>query len=145
MRALIPTQIRVLQEIIYLLESGNSVRESILIVMDQFDRDEFIDLMQLWMKQKEVGLNEFTISGLTSSSINRKIFSLLDRGLNGESILKYLKTLELEAREQVQIERDKSLAKLPIKLLVPLILLIFPAYLIVLLVPVLSELSDLLK
>jgi type II secretory pathway component PulF len=145
MKSLIPTQIRVLQEIIYLLESGKSVRESILILIDQFDRDQFIDVMQLWMKQKEVGLNDVNISGLTSSSINRKIFSLLDRGLNGESILRYLKTLELESREQVQIERDKSLAKLPIKLLVPLILLIFPAYLIVLLVPILSEFSFLLK
>jgi len=145
MKHLIPPQISTLQDLIYLLESGYSLRDSLLQILESNTKDDFILKIQIWIKQHDAGLSSEDFVQILTSSIDRQIFSLLERGLKGEPILKYLIQLEQEIQELVQIKRDKNLAMLPIKLLIPLTLMIFPAYLIVLLVPLLSELGSLLK
>jgi hypothetical protein len=145
MRQLIPYQLGILQDLIYLLESGYSLRDSLLQILESNPKNEFILKIQLWIKQHDAGLGFEDFAQILTSPIDRKIFSLLERGLIGEPILKYLIQLEHEIQELIRIKRDRNLAVLPIKLLIPLILMIFPAYLIVLLIPILSELGSLLK
>jgi len=141
----IPIQIGFLQEVIYLIESGRSVREAVLMIQSQSKRSHFINLLSIWMKQKEVGVCNRDFINALESALNRKIFSLLERGVEGESILKYLFILEAEAQEQLQIKRDKQMALLTTKLLIPLLFFIFPAYLILLIVPLMSDLTKLLE
>ena len=146
MKSLVPSQIQILQDLIYHLESGNSLRDSVITILAQ-DRNEdpFVQKMKIWIKQNEAGLSISDFLIVLKSASDRQIFALLERGIRGEPVLKYLIQLEQELQEQIRIARDRSLAMLPLYLLLPLLLMIFPAYLIVLLVPLLSEFGALLK
>jgi hypothetical protein len=150
---LIPLQILFLQELIYSLESGLSLRDSLLKYIQEEKnssykektRDPFFLKIQIWVKQQESGLAMEDWLQTLKSPVDRQIFGFLYRGIKGESILNHLRIFESELQQRVSLKREQSLSLLSTKLLLPLILLIFPAYLIMLLGPILSEFHNLFK
>lgn len=70
----------------------------------------------------------------------RNILSVLQRGLEGEPILPILKELEQDLVERSEAEIEEFTQKLTLRSLLPLLLLVFPGYLILLLGPTLESL-----
>lgn len=67
------------------------------------------------------------------------LFNLLLASIQGASILEPLEALEREMRQESRQQLEAHLGKLPFQLLVPLLLFQFPAFLILILGPLLSQ------
>jgi hypothetical protein len=64
---------------------------------------------------------------------------LLLFGVRGESVLPRLREMEIEIRRQCDHEMDVFISRLPLFMLGPVLLLLFPAFLILLLGPLLDQ------
>lgn len=69
------------------------------------------------------------------SAHQRVLFDLLYQSVQGKSIFEPIQSLEQEMREASISELDTHLGKLPYKLMIPLLLLQFPALLLLILGP----------
>lgn len=72
----------------------------------------------------------------------RLFIELVERGCSGQPTLEALRGLEDEVEKAAQAELDAHLASLPFKVLIPLLIFQFPAYLVLLLGPVLRDLAE---
>ena len=75
------------------------------------------------------------------SPFRRALFQVLWRGLKGEPILPALKVLRVEMTAACELELQNYYSRLPLVCLVPLLFFIFPAFMILLMGPVLSQLD----
>lgn len=120
------------------LESGDSTRTAVRAYLaknhDEASRELSIWLAQIENPQKSSPFHE-------NKSINRRedLFQLIFRGLQGQSILPQLVLMEEESCESAKIEIEVFSAALPIKALFPLLLLQFPALLLLLFGPLLRQ------
>ncbi len=77
----------------------------------------------------------------TENLIYRKaLLELIEAGLKGEPVLNQLKELESEILKACDADIEKFVAGLPIRTMIPLMLIQFPAFLLLLLGPLVSEL-----
>lgn len=74
------------------------------------------------------------------SSYQKALFALLERGLSGQPILEALQALESETLRAASSELDTHVGRLPFLSMVPLFTFQFPAYLILLIGPIFSQL-----
>lgn len=120
------------------LESGDSVRSAVRSYLSK-NQDETSRELSLWLAQIENP--QKNSPGLLQSiqGIQHDLFQLIFRGLRGESILPQLVLMEEEACEAAKIEIEAFSATLPIKALIPLLLLQFPALLLLLFGPLLRQ------
>lgn len=118
------------------IERGRSIREALRRYLNETD-DEFSKIVAVWQVRMEQGL-DFNYAGV-SSTARRGLLMLLARGLRGEPILQHLLRLEGEIVESCQDEIQSTLQKLPFILMLPLLLLQFPAFLILLFGPFLEN------
>jgi hypothetical protein len=66
----------------------------------------------------------------------------VERGCNGQPVIEYLEGLEKEIDFASHAELDLHISTLQFKALIPLLLFQFPAYLVLLLGPLLRELQN---
>lgn len=97
-------------------------------------------LVGQWIAAREAGKNPDILLNQVKSPQRQVLLRLMDRGLQGDSIYATLQQLEGEVQEAVRGEIDTYVATLPIKMLIPLLLLQFPAFLILLFGPLLGDL-----
>ena len=71
----------------------------------------------------------------------RALWDLVDRGLAGEPISSALLALHDEVARAARAELELHVATLPFKMLIPLLLFQFPAHLLLLLGPMLRDLT----
>lgn len=116
------------------MEQGESLRTAIKCFVQEHQTDFHPQLLQL-LAQGEVKTQ-------ISSPLRSTLYALLARGLAGESILPALSSLEREIKENCEDQIQKFVGALPIRLLIPLLLFQFPAFLILLLGPLVSNLVD---
>ncbi len=77
----------------------------------------------------------------TNERIYRKAFlELVEAGLKGEPILSPLKELEAELLKACHADIEKFVGGLPMRTMIPLMLIQFPAFLLLLLGPIVGEL-----
>lgn len=76
-----------------------------------------------------------------TSPHRRILLGLLERGLRGEAISSALKDFESEVVQACRSDMDRHLALLPFKMMIPLMLLIFPSLMLLLFGPFLDALS----
>ena len=76
-----------------------------------------------------------------SSPCREALFSVIQSGLAGQSVHTALIRLEQEILSLCYIEMDKTLQKIPFQLMWPMLFMQFPAYLILLLGPLLDHLT----
>ncbi len=120
------------------LEKGQSTRQGLLIYLKS-DQDHFSEKVTKWYALFQQGLSTSEIIRQISSPHRRILLQLLQRGLAGESIYNPLCQLEIEIVEACHEEIACKMAQLPLVLLVPLLLLQFPAILMLLFGPLLQN------
>ncbi len=120
------------------IESGQSVRSGVLGFV-RSERSDFAKNVSKWLGCLDQGLSTSFLISAQRSQYRRGLLELLERGMRGESVYVYLCQLEQETIEACQDEIDRKLAKLPFLLLAPLLLLQFPAFLILLFGPLLDN------
>lgn len=120
------------------IETGQSVRSGVLGFV-RGERTTFAKDVSKWLASLDQGLSTASLLSAHSSQYRRSLLELLERGLRGESIYVYICQLEQETIEACQDEINRKLAKLPFLLLCPLLLLQFPAFLMLLFGPLLDN------
>lgn len=120
------------------IEAGNSVRSGIQAYL-RSDRSDFAIVTAQWLSLRDQGIEASRIFQSQKSQYRRSLLELLERGLCGEGIYVYLCQLEVETMEACQDEISRKLSKLPFLLMGPLLLLQFPAFLLLLFGPLLDN------
>ncbi len=94
----------------------------------------------LWLKWFEHSQNN-DMEPNFESNILQSYFEILKEGLRGVPILEKLRDFEGEISESLELELQKAHNKLPYMLMIPLMLFIFPAFLVLILGPILKTVA----
>jgi hypothetical protein len=121
------------------IESGDSIRISVQKYLLSED-DDFARLVATWLARRDHGQSLGNALHELKSPFRQSAMLLLECGLKGESIYQQVLQLEEEILEASTSELDTFISVLPIKMLIPLLLLQFPAFLLVLFGPLLEQL-----
>lgn len=122
------------------LENGSSVRTGLLNFLKN-NRSDFSSLVSSWMLLIDQEQN----AGDLLKSLHpcrRALLVLLEKGLRGLPVLGALNDLEREIVQSCEQEIEERVQKLPVLLLLPVLFLMFPAYLLLLLGPILLEILN---
>jgi hypothetical protein len=132
------------------MERGESVRQGLMKSLHRpaqpythSNTDEFSALVSAWFARHEQGISASTVRAKIKSPYRRNLLDLIERGLKGEPILQPLRNLEIEMIQACHEELERRILMLPMKALIPLLFLQFPALAILFLCPFLSRLSQL--
>lgn len=120
-------------------EGGESVRVGLRRYAG--GRDLFAQQCGRWLLLFEKGGDPSIVMREIRSPYRRILFGLLERGLRGEPISAALRDVEADIIQACRLEMDRHLALLPFRLMIPLLLLIFPALMLLLFGPFLDALS----
>lgn len=120
------------------LERGHSVKNGLSEFIKESSSPWVLEVSQ-WMSLLQQGLSADTVLRQQISNHRRILLKTLERGLKGESIYQTLNNLEEEIVLACEVSLAQSLGRLPFLLLMPLLLLQMPAFLLLLLGPLLSE------
>lgn len=126
--------LRLLQEIRYAVESGESVRTGLKRYLSG-PSDDFSGKVRIWMDLLDRGCVTDAWRGSLESPSQRQILSLLEKGLGGQPVLPALVSLDEEFQELALHDLESHLASLPFKMMLPLLFFLFPAFLLLLLGP----------
>ncbi len=119
------------------IENSESIKSGIINYL-QNSSGSFVSEVACWLRLQEQ--EKINIVGVPSSTIYRQsLLSLLEQGLKGQSIYKQLINLEDEMVQACEQDLEKFVAQLPFKVLPALMLLQFPAFLMVLLGPLVKH------
>jgi hypothetical protein len=120
------------------IEQGIPVKEGLL----RFCRSHHLNICKdlftlLTLIDQSRDLSEFYSRQKTQ--YRRSLLDLFARGIHGESIYQQVLTLEAELTEICYDDINRHVAQLPVKMLIPLLFLIFPAYFVLLLGPIVQN------
>jgi hypothetical protein len=118
------------------LESGTSVRLAVKNYLLKHQNDFAADLVS-WFENTQ---REQKRPSNAKNPHRQALFDVLDLALQGGSVLPHLYELENEFKFACEQNLEDHLAKLPYKLMIPLLLFQFPAFLVLILGPLLSQL-----
>lgn len=136
---LVPPLLLATREIRFNLLAGRALKDSVGVYL-RSHHDEFaLRLNELWCLklQGESEIAESTLPGHRS----RALWELLERGLLGEPILEPLQHLENDIEAAATADLETHIATLPFKALIPLLFFQFPAFVILLIGPLLRDLE----
>lgn len=122
------------------LKSGQSIVE----IMDSWEpgNSDFDQDVSYWWTLYSVNPgNQYSLK----TDYRRILQSILVVGLDGGSILATLDVLEVDLKQRIEQDRLDYNEKLKFHLMLPLLLLVFPALLIMMLGPTLSEIVGVLS
>lgn len=120
------------------LEKGQTVRQGTVLFMKQAPA-EFSDVVAKWHSLLQQGLpTKILLQGIPSMH-RRVLLQIMERGIKGESIYNHLCQLEIEIIEACHDEIGHKLARLPFLLMIPLLLMQFPAILLLLFGPLMQN------
>lgn len=124
----------------YGLEKGDSFKTSVKLYLNEEKNCDWAQLVRQWILLKEQNRSTNDVLKPIKSSYRRELFFLMDKGWRGEPIYQLLCQLEEETLEACEDEINEFMLTLPVKSLAPLLLFQFPAFLILLMAPLLSAL-----
>jgi hypothetical protein len=141
MENLTPPVLEAVRELHWRIASGHSMREALRLYLDVCTSPFAQTLREWWTlrAQDKVGKNE---RQAFTTHLQRAVLEVIERGIGGQPTLEHLKTLEQEIELAAQAELEAHIGALPFKVLLPLLFFQFPAYLILLLGPLLRDLSS---
>jgi hypothetical protein len=122
----------------FAIESGESLRS---FLREKAADPSFLlrrDLLIL-LHNVENGQSLANMTFATQNQYTLSLFQLLAMGMYGEPIVARLRELEVEIRLSCDEQIDLYISALPLKGLVPLLFLQFPAFLLLLFGPILNE------
>ncbi|MBX2995487.1 MAG: hypothetical protein KF681_11720 [Bdellovibrionaceae bacterium] len=129
---------RLLQTVRYSMEGGESVRMGLVAYL-RLEPDSLSETVRQWLHLFERGASTEMFLQSLESPARRNLLLLLEKGLLGEPILQNLTLLGDELQEQGFAEIELFLARLPFRMMLPLLFLLFPAFLLLLLGPLLLK------
>lgn len=136
---LTPPLLSAIREVKWHLLSGRSVKDSAAEFV-RVGRGEFaLKLRELLVLREQGTLGDKATA--FENPYQRAFWDLLERGLSGHPILEPLVALEDEADRVALNDLDAHVASLPFKALLPLLFFQFPAFVMLLVWPLLRELS----
>ncbi len=104
-------------------------------------QNEFSIWIKVWLFNKKNGISNTNHENLLKNPHKKAVVYILERGIEGLSILSTLKSIQIEVEEELELEINKHISSLPFKLLIPIFIFQFPAYMVLLLGPILSNLT----
>ncbi len=131
-----PPLLHAIREIRWSLSTGISTKESVAGYLANTHDSLSAQIRHAWIAHQQ-GVEPPRFATFRSQAL----WHLIERGLNGQPIHEALHTLEHDVESAAIDLLDGHLARLPLKILLPLLFLQFPAYLLILLGPVLREIS----
>lgn len=123
----------------FAIESGLSVYQSVQKSLATMRGDFGHDLATLMAAHKQgraVGRSQF----LSKSPYRQALLELIATGLKGEPIFEQIAEIEGELQAVCERELDDYIVRLPLKALLPMMLLQFPEFLLLVLGPIMTEL-----
>ena len=121
------------------LEKGQSVSAGVKVYLRRRQNNEFQrQIVTWWASQSNSHIN-YSKSGM--NHYRQFLLEILEAGLKGHAILQNLQSLEDEIILSCEDEIQSHVALLPLLSLVPLMLLVFPAMMILLVSPLLEMLA----
>lgn len=131
-----PPLLRAIREVRWHLGAGHGMNEAVRAYLENNGDEMAARVRKRWAQRTQGAISEpFT------SFREQAFWELLARGAAGQPTAEPLRALEDEARAAAESELELHVSTLPFKLLIPLLLFQFPAYLILLLGPMLRELT----
>ena len=130
------------------IEAGLGILASMRVASERL-QDPLGQELRLTLQEQRMGLSVFeaiTSLGQRADTPNMRMFvrSLTQGEKLGVSIASTMRNLATEMRKRRKAVAEEKAQKMPIKLLFPLVFLIFPAIMIVLLVPAMIHISEVL-
>ena len=123
------------------LQNGESVRTSLARYLQISDvSDAFGQTLRKFLFSWEQGHDWRVHLKSAGSSHRRALLEVLACGLSGQSVLPHLESLKDEMTSACDLEIADHLEMLPLKMLAPLLLFQFPAFLLLLFGPLLKHL-----
>lgn len=86
-----------------------------------------------------------TLIEQTGSPYRRALFNIILDGFNGQPVFERIAELKIDLEDQAELDIESHIDRLPLLMLAPLLLLQFPAFLILLLGPIVSHFLEGLK
>ena len=123
------------------LESGEALLPTLKRLSAEMPSSVRRPLLKLIYASESQGVRaplDCELSGELKSDLGRAVFSLITHGLRGEPVVSRLKELEDEIIRASMDAVDLFVQTLPIKALLPVFFLQFPAFLLILLGPILN-------
>jgi len=137
MENLTPPLLVAVRELRWSISNGNAMKEALQSYLDGAH-----DALALELRRQLIRKMQGALRLKFSSYREQALWDLIERGMAGQPTLEALQALEAEVEQAAQSEIDAHLAELPFRVLIPLILFQFPAYLLLLLGPMLRSLSQ---
>ena len=130
------------------IEAGLGILASMRVASERL-QDPLGQELRLTLQEQRMGLSVFeaiTSLGQRADTPNMRMFvrALTQGEKLGVSIATTMRNLASEMRKRRKAQVEERAQKMPIKLLFPLVFLIFPAIMIVLLVPAMIHISEVL-
>jgi len=121
------------------LERGDALKTVLKEYLNRY-QTEMTPALQEWVSHLEQGRSSSTELRFWNTSHRQALLMTFHRGIRGESILPALIALEQDVFAACEEELERRAALLPLQCLVPLLLFQFPALMILILGPILSQL-----
>jgi hypothetical protein len=125
------------------LSRGDSTREILFSYLSSSSSGErtpaeirFREELLAFLRLVEQGSGYDASIAHQTTSYRRSLFLILEAGMRGETILNRIRDLRTEIDDQLDIDVKAHIESLPFRMLAPLLLLMFPAYLILLFGPI---------
>jgi pilus assembly protein TadC len=140
-----PDVLKALQSIRLNMQSGKTVSRSIELAVANA-KDPFSRALRVWKARMDLGQDPVAIINsvpeLRKSSGRRAFIIVLEKGLKGAPIDEFLGELEKEFYRLTELSYDKHLQVLPLKMMMPLMLLILPGVMLLLIAPLLFSVGQ---
>jgi hypothetical protein len=141
MEDLTPPVLFAVRDVHWRISSGKSMREALRFYFET-SSSRFSHQLREWWALKNQGRAQ-DVRSLSFQSYYQKTFvHLIERGCDGQPTLEPLRALEDEIEKAAAAELEHFISVLPFKVLIPMLVFQFPAYLMLLLGPVLRDLSQ---
>jgi hypothetical protein len=138
MEDLTPPLLAAVRDVRWRISSGRSMNESVALYLES-SPSAFASTLREWWALKNQGRPPNSTS--FTSHLQKAFVNLIERGCAGQPTLEHLTALEAEVEAAATAELELFLTTLPFKVLLPLLAFQFPAYLVLLLGPLLRELG----
>lgn len=135
-----PPLLNLIQNLQWSISSGRPLKESLENILRTDNSSLGRSFGELWVL-KSAGQKIRPEKCLTSF-YQTALWDLIERSSQGQPITEPLRGLEAEVAQAAQAELESHVATLPFKALIPLLAFQFPAFLIILLGPILRDLHS---
>jgi hypothetical protein len=135
---IIAPSLELLLEVRFGIEKGVGIKRVLDGYIQSQSHSDWSQKLGLWIKLQEMGRPTQTLLAELPFA-RRQVLEVLEQGLRGETIYSQLCSLQEELMQATELEIDEFVVKLPLKSLIPLLFLQFPAFLLLLIGPFLTE------